>query len=336
MSTSPPSGRGRTMAAALSLLVVLAAGGVVLVSALGGDGSATSSGVGRDGSAPSPHRAPLAPTAPSTASTGAPPGVERGLPVVTGQESIVDTSRPVVRDGVTESSVRSLPTDVWMPSSAGRFPLVVFVHGYDVGPLTYQRFLSTLAGAGYVVVAPSFPLEDPSRGLGLDRSDLPNEATDVSFVISAMLAGPLASRIEPARVAVVGHSDGADVALMVGYQVGRMDPRVDAVVADAPDPMSGPIAASRVPLLLIQGNADSVVPYASSTEVFAQVRAPSSYLTLLGADHLPPIAGGTPWTADVDTSVADFLDAHTAGRSSPSSVPGELGALPLSQLRTHG
>lgn len=320
----------------LSLLVVLAAGGALLVSAMDGHGSATSTGDRYLGSAPSPNGTPLTPTPSSTSSTGTPLGVERGLPVITEQMSIVDTSRPVVREGVTVSSVRSLPTDVWMPSAAGRFPLVVFVHGYDVGPLTYQRFLSTLAGAGYVVVAPSFPLEDPSRGLGLDRSDLPNEATDVSFVISAMLAGPLASRIAPTRVAVVGHSDGADVALMVGYQIGRMDPRVDAVVADAPDPMTGPIAASQVPLLLIQGNADSVVPYASSTEVFHQVVAPCSYLTLLGADHLPPIAGGTPWTADVDTSVADFLDAHSAGRSPPSSLPGELGSLPLTQLRTHG
>ena len=115
-----------------------------------------------------------------------------------------------------------------------------------------------------------------------------------------------------------------------------MDPRVDAVVADAPDPMTGQIAASRVPLLLIQGNADSVVPYESSMEVFHQVMAPCTYLTLLGADHLPPIAGGTAWTSDVDTSVADFLDAESAGRTLPSSLPGELGALPLTQLRTHG
>ena len=254
----------------------------------------------------------------------------------TEQELIVDNSRPVVRDGVTESTVRSLPTDLWIPSVAGRFPLVVFVHGYDVGPLTYQRFLAALAAAGYIVAAPSFPLEDPSRGLGLDRSDLPNEATDVSFVISSLLAGPLASRIEPSRIAVIGHSDGADVALMVGYQVGRTDPRVDAVVADAPDPMTDPITTSRVPLLLMQGSADSVVPYASSLEVFGQVTAPCFYLTLLGADHLPPIAGGTVWTPDVDTSVADFLDAETAGRSSKSSLAGQLASLPLTQLRTHG
>jgi pimeloyl-ACP methyl ester carboxylesterase len=229
---------------------------------------------------------------------------------------------------------RSLPTTVWIPNGAGPFPLVVFIHGYNVGPLAYQRFCSTLASSGYVVAAPSFPLEDPSRGYGLDRTDLPNEATDVTFVISTLLDSSLASQIDGASIAVVGHSDGADVALMVGNQLGKVDERVHAIVSDAPDPMTGAIASSPWPLLLIQGNADSVVPYSSSQTVFEQVLAPSYYLTLLGADHLPPIAGGTPWTPVLDAAVADFLDATIANRG-PGSVDlaNELGSLPLSQLR---
>jgi fermentation-respiration switch protein FrsA (DUF1100 family) len=256
----------------------------------------------------------------------------RNLAITTTQVQIVDPSRPVVREGVTESSERALPTSVWMPTPPGRYPLIVFVHGYNVGPSTYQRFLSTLASSGYVVAAPSFPLEDPSRGYGLDRADLPNEATDVSFVITSLLGGPLASRIDATRIGVVGHSDGADVALMVGYQVGKVDSRVGAIVSDAPDPMTGAIAPSGVPLLLMQGTADSVVPYSASQEVFQQVSAPRYYLSLLGADHLPPIQGGTAWTPVVDTSVADFLDATIAGRSPLGSLPAELDALPLSRF----
>ena len=250
------------------------------------------------------------------------------------QVAIVDPSRSVSKDGVTLASTRGLPTTVWMPQGTGQFPLVVFIHGYNVGPLTYQRFCSALASSGYIVAAPSFPLEDPSRGNALDRNDLPNEATDVTFVITTLLAGPLASQIDGSAIAVVGHSDGADVALMVGYQTGKIDSRVHAIVSDAPDPMTGGIASSTWPLLLIQGNADSVVPYSSSQTVFEQVLAPSYYLTLLGADHLPPIVGGTPWTPVLDAAVADFLDATIAGRGPGSSdLMNELGSLPLSQLR---
>ncbi len=287
-----------------------------------------------------PRRIHENPLPSSSATTGVPtttgmPSSDRGLPVTAAQETIVDSSRSVVRAGVIEAAERTLPTDIWMPSAGGRYPLVVFVHGFNVGPTTYERFLSTLASAGYVVAAPSFPLEDPSRGFGLDRSDLPNEATDVSFVLTAVLGGPLASHIDASRIAVVGHSDGADVALMIGYQTGKQDLRVRAIVADAPDPITGQVVSSSVPLLLIQGNADSVVPYASSLEVFQQVMAPCYYVTLVGADHLPPIAGGTSWTPSLDTSVADFLDATVAGRNTLTSLTSELSSLPLAQLRTH-
>jgi dipeptidyl aminopeptidase/acylaminoacyl peptidase len=230
------------------------------------------------------------------------------------QAALVDTTRQVVSHGAVLAASRSLPTTIWTPTSGGPYPLVVFVHGYNIGPLQYQRFCSTLASAGYVVAAPSFPLEDPSRGFGLDRGDIPNEATDVSFVITSLLAESGARKIDPTRVAAVGHSDGADVVLLVGYGSGHVDPRVRAVVADAPDPMTGAIQASSTPLLLVQGTADSVVPYSASQDVFGQIRGPVDYLSLVGADHLPPIAGPTPWTPVLDESVAAFLDATVAGR----------------------
>ena len=262
----------------------------------------------------------------------------RNLSVTTTQIPLVDTSRQLVSDGQVLAPDRSLPTTVYLPAAAGRFPLVVFVHGYDVGPSTYQRFCTEVASAGYVVAAPSFPLEDPSRGYPLDRTDLPNEATDVSFVISSLLHdGSVGPKIDPSEIAVAGHSDGADVALMVGYQDGLSDPRVDAVIADAPDPMSGAVATSTRPLLLVQGNADSVVPYSSSQTVYDQVQAPRYYVTLLGADHLPPIQGGTPWTPVLDNVAIDFLDATVAGRGrGVQALPGQLSSSSLAQLQVAG
>ncbi len=247
--------------------------------------------------------------------------------------TVTDSSRAVVSHGAVLAPVRTLPTYVWTPHGPGPFPLVVFVHGYDNGPLTYQRFCSTLAASGYVVAAPSFPLEDPQRGFGLDRGDLPNEAADVSFVIGALEQGPLGEDLDAHRVAVVGHSDGADVALMMGFEPSTTDGRVKAVVADAPDPIETTVAPSSDPLLLVQGTADSVVPYTASQTVFGQVDAPTYYLSLLGADHLPPIAGGTPWTPTIDSAVADFLDAAIGGRAPEGALAGQLGSLPLAQLQ---
>jgi dienelactone hydrolase len=239
-----------------------------------------------------------------------------------------------VLDDQTLATTTTLPTYLWRPNSPDRFPLVVFIHGYDVGPLTYQRFCRRLAQTGFVVAAPAFPLEDPALGFGLSRSDLPEEALDVRFVVRALTHGALARSLLPGAVAVVGHSDGADVALMVGYEEGLRDPQVRAVVADAPDPMTGTVVIGGPPLLLLQGSDDPVVPFSSSQTVFEQVRATTLYLTLVGAGHLGPIQGGTRWTPALDASVRLFLDATLRGAPRARLVT-ELRELPYVLVRAH-
>lgn len=252
----------------------------------------------------------------------------------TGQD-LVDTTRPVTGAGGTLAAVRALPTTLWSPVGPGPYPLVVFVHGFDRGPGDYARFATALASAGYVVAGPSFPQEDPARGFPLDRSHLVDEAGDVSFVVRSLQQQAGALHLAPGRVAVVGHSDGADVALLSAYGPGTADPAVGAVVADAPDPMTAAPVTSAAPLLLVQGTADPVVPYAASTEVFAAVRAPVAYLSLVGADHLGPIAGGTPWTPLLDDAVARFLDAAVAHRGPQADPLAAVAATPpLTTLQT--
>ena len=272
-----------------------------------------------------------------TAGRSSPPVTRDTRPLVTlSQLPLVDHSRPVVSDGVVVDNQRDLPTTVWTPSGKGPFPLVVFVHGYDKGPLDYRRFCAALASAGYVVAAPSFPQEDPARGFALDRAHLSDEAADVAFVITAIDRHHL-PRVDGARLGVVGHSDGADAALLVGYGAGTVDPRVDAVVADAPDPMPVAAVPSPVPLLLVQGTSDSVVPFSASEAVFDQVDAPVSYVTLIGADHLPPIIGGSPWTPVLDDAVAHFLDATVAHRGPGiGSLPALLARSPLVRFESKG
>ena len=288
-------------------------------------------------SSPSNGSSGRAGTAATTTTTAGPEPALRGLAVTRAEQQLVDTGHPLVSNGVVVAPDRQLPTDVWTPDAPGRYPLVVFVHGYDRSPLQYERFCSVLASSGYVVAAPSFPLEDPTRGFGLDRSDLPNEAIDVSSVITAMEAGAAINRVQPSRIAVVGHSDGADVALEIGYEQGTADPRAQGLVAIAPDPITAPRTPSTAPLLLVQGTADSVVPYASSQTVFDQLPGPTYFVSLVGADHLPPIAGGTPWTPVLDAAVADFLDATVAHRGPGSAaLTGQLGASPIVRLLTRG
>ena len=111
--------------------------------------------------------------------------------------------------------------------------------GGDAGVL--RALLSRIAAAGYVVAAPTYPL---LSGQPADRprpSDWDQLYSDTWFVTTQVLGlsqsgdPTLGGMIDPNRIAVAGHSDGAVIAYGDGYQPYRLDPRVRAVVAYAAD-----------------------------------------------------------------------------------------------------
>jgi predicted dienelactone hydrolase len=191
----------------------------------------------------------------------------------------------------------------------------VFAHGYQLGPSSYQHLIGVIASAGYVVAAPAFPLADASvAGADLDRGDIPNQSGDLRFVIDQLLAGPLAGSIDGSRIGAVGHSDGADTVLDLGYEPQRLDRRVRAVAALSPDAMTTS-AAGGAPLLITHGDHDTIVPYRNAATVFSQVPVHRFLMTLVGADHLPPVQGAQPWARVLEAAVLDLLDARVAGRT---------------------
>jgi dienelactone hydrolase len=266
------------------------------------------------------------------------PPVLRDLPVAATTVNLVDLSRPVVSHGRRIADRRALTTTVHYPVSGGPFPLVVFAHGYQLGPSSYDRIATAIASAGYVVAAPSFPLADAAvAGPNLDRGDIPNQSGDLSFVITQLASGSgaaaaagLAGRIDGQRIGAVGHSDGADTVLDLGYHPARRDGRVRAVAALSPDALTPPGGSvGDAPVLITHGDHDRIVPYSNSTTVFGQVSAHRFLLTLIGADHLPPVTGAEPWTPVLDRVVFDLLDHYVAGRTADdgalaadSSAPG--------------
>jgi predicted dienelactone hydrolase len=285
--------------------------------------------------------APATIPATSTTSTPAPPPpptAARGLPVATTTVRLVDRSRPTVSHGRQLAATRTLTTTVVAPTTGGPYPLVLFAHGYQLGPAAYAHLIGVVAAAGYVVAAPSFPLADAAvGGAAIDRGDIPNQSGDLRFVAD-QLTGDVAGRIDGARVGALGHSDGADTVLDLGYHRDRRDDRVRAVVALAADavPLPGATGAGP-PLLLAHGSADRVTPPGESTALFARVPVPRWLVTLVGADHLPPVQGAAPWAAPLERAILAVLDRQVAGRALPPGADLDAVAVPgVAELRAAG
>jgi dienelactone hydrolase len=266
---------------------------------------------------------------------------------------LVDSSRTItLADGSTQP--RTLTTYVRYPAVGapgagepanapaartwGPFPLVVFGHGFDVTPALYARLLHAWAQAGYVVVAPIFPLESPDAPGGPNESDLTNQPGDVSFVISSVLASsrrasdPLSGLVDPSAIGVGGQSDGGDTALAVAYDARYRDPRVGAAVvlsgAEIPAAGSFTFPPGGPPLLATQGTADTVNPPGLTTTFFEAATRPKYLLRLLGAGHLPPYSEQQPQLSIVERVTLAFLDGYLKHRPAQVRRLPSLGSVP--------
>lgn len=203
---------------------------------------------------------------------------------------------------------------------AGPFPLVVFAHGFDVTPATYARLLRAWTRAGYVVAAPVFPLTNANAPGGADERDLLNQPDDVSFVITSLQAasaaptGPLSGLIDPAKIAVAGHSDGAETALAVAYNNHVRDRRIKAAVVMSGAEITGLPGYRFTPdepaLLAIQGTADRSNPPMFTRAFYRAARRPKFLLALPGARHLAPYTWQQPQATIVAKATTAFLDHY--------------------------
>jgi dienelactone hydrolase len=279
------------------------------------------------------------PTSASSSSTGPP----TTPPIAAdGTFSVGTTSLQLAEPAsVPGAASRSLPTALWFPAiqtNAGPqperahapYPLLVFSQGYESSVQSYQALIEEWASAGFVVAAPTYPHTDPSDPAALDETDIVNHPTDLRFVISAlvqMAAGAgtaLSGLINPNEIGLIGHSDGGDVSLAVAENSCCQVPQVKAAAilsgAELTSFGGSYFTASSVPLVVVQGDADTINPPACSAQIYDDAPAPKYYLDLLGAGHGPPyLETGTDQEV-VAQVVTDFFDAELVGQSAATAA----------------
>lgn len=269
-----------------------------------------------------------------------PVGKIGSYPVAARSMRFIDRSRP-------QLGARVLPTLVRYPVvpaqavaagklARGPFPLVVFAPGYLQCRSSYSALLTSWASAGYVVAAVQFPRTHCHLSYP-DEADLSNQPADLSTVITRLLAisgrssGALSGLIDPARIAVAGHSDGGDTAVAVAANTCCRDHRVIAAVilagAEWP-PLGGQyFPPGTPPMLFVQGTDDTWNPPSASLQLYlADATGVRYYLELPGMGHFSPYEGRSEPEPVVARVTVDFLNRYLAGKraslASDGNVPG--------------
>jgi acetyl esterase/lipase len=213
----------------------------------------------------------------------------------------------------------------------------VFAPGFEVGPPAYATLLEAWAAHGYVVAAIEFPLADSAvAGANLDENDIVNQPADVRFVTEGLIspAGPVAGRIDASRVAVAGHSDGAETALAASVApVPAGDPPYRAVITMSVQPLTGASHTANPPILVTQGDADTINPPSYGYQTWGEAASPRYLVILHGGGHLPPLQAGSAWLPGIESTSEAFLDCFLAGKVPPSAIRAALPGSALFGLR---
>jgi predicted dienelactone hydrolase len=174
----------------------------------------------------------------------------------------------------------------------GKYPLVVFSHGFAGYPEQSVSLTTHLASWGFVVAAPDHVERSLDGLLGTAAKGVP-KSTDVA-VLQATLAllvkssnetGLLHGLVDPDRVVTAGHSAGAGAA----YAFASADPRVKAWISYSVGfgGQGGPApAAPQKPGMVMLGTTDGIIPPASSVQVYDGMRPPKYLVKIPKAGHL--------------------------------------------------
>jgi alpha-beta hydrolase superfamily lysophospholipase len=199
-------------------------------------------------------------------------------------------------------------------------PVVVFAHGYNAEPETYWPLLDAWAQAGYLVAAPELPGSARDLPGRPTRDDIGEAARDLSFVVTALLAG-VQGPVDPSRVAAAGHSDGASSVATLAANTAYRDPRIASYLV-----LSGVIpyrvtdgtwdgGTGQTPLLAMVGTADEYGNLAGSTNLYRQAADPKTLITVPGGDHLNMYIATD--ADDVRATTTQFLDDSLTTNAKP-------------------
>ncbi len=176
-------------------------------------------------------------------------------------------------NGIVRTFATYTPDSLLAPA-----PVVLVLHGGSSSASAFwetefaQSWKSLADSHGFLLVLPEGKL-DSGDGAGhhwndcraaadVDNVESVSSEDDVGFIGSVIdsLAGRVS--IDASRVYVTGVSNGGMMTYRLGMQLGGRFAAAAAVVANLPDPSECAFSAEPLPILIMNGTADPVMPYA--------------------------------------------------------------------------
>jgi len=239
---------------------------------------------------------------------------------------LVDTSRATPANGSYPGSPeRLLPAIVWYPLGAataegaetdgspsidGPFPLIGYAHGFASSRDEGRVVGGHLASHGYVVVAVTFPLSNGAAPGGKTIIDMASQPADLAFAMDEVAAGAagsdLGGAIDSSRRGIIGLSLGGGTVLFGVYHPKWRIEDIDAAVALAPAScfFGRDFYARSLPVLILSGSADMLVPLASGpVHAFDYAPPPVTLAALDGGNHVGFIGIGVDGPRNADAIV---------------------------------
>lgn len=222
------------------------------------------------------------------------------------------------------------------PAAPGRYPLIVFSHGF-LGAANQSWYLTeALARHGYIVAAVNHADAAPARGgaavtipnfidaASWDERSYVDRKEDLSALLDRLLADDsraeplLAGHVDAGAVGAMGHSLGGYTVLGLGgaWATWR-DTRIGAVLALSPyllPYLAKNTLGAVVPPVMLQGGTQDWALTPFLPQAYDVLSTPKAYLVLRDADHLAwTLTGGTNIGLIVRYSLA-FFDRHLRGQ----------------------
>jgi predicted dienelactone hydrolase len=232
----------------------------------------------------------------------------------------VDTTRSTPAYSTYKGApTRTIRVELFVPTTGGPYPLILFSHGFTGVPEAYNALLTAIAKHGYVIAAPAYPLSNAAAPAGPTALDLANQPKDASFVITKVLAA-LKGRVDPTEIGAAGHSLGAMTTYGLVFNSCCRDPRIKAAAVEsgvmAGFPEAGYFKGIKTPLLALHGDHDETLQYSKGLAAWENAEGPKYFVTLIGGTHSSDELGGTDARQQALTNaIVDFFDCYLKNRA---------------------